>query len=500
MLFITKYILLLLNNFLEPKIKDMSDTETLILQANTLIEKGNIEEGCHIFNMILEESPDNFTALSGRGVAESLLGDHAAAIETLKTAHLKAPREIRIILNLAHAYIASGAGQDALNHFRKSYNIDNTNTEASYWLGFLNEKKGNFAEAVLFYERTIELEPQNRQAYLQLADTFFLLDKVFEAFSVLKKAEVVFEGDSAITFLKGKLLSKSMPDWHLPMLHDKLRNNSYEKAINAVVKSDDIVLDIGTGSGLLAMMAARAGAKHVYACEMNPILAAMAREIVEANELQDKITIIDKNSSLMVIGEDMPEKADVLVTEIFDSAVIGEKVLPIMQHAWSFLLKDNARVIPERAYLYGALAQCPGLQELHYIDKVNGFDLSIMNQLTRPYAMSDMQINFAASDDSKVLSEPFPIYVFDFQRLPVMEFETQESIKILEPGNADSVLLWFDLELAPGIKFSTQNYQTQNHWRPASQILQDHEVCKSGEIKKLQVLFSDFFTFKVQSS
>jgi len=477
--------------------KNTSDIKPLIAQANSLIQNGQIAEGHTVFNLILEKDPSNIIALSGRGVAESLLGNPAAAIETLKAAHLLAPHEIRILLNLANAYMATGSGQDALDHFEKAYALNNTNAEASYWLGFLNEKKGNLPEAINFYEQTIELEPDNRQAYFQLADTLFVQDRKLDAFLTLRKAETIFKGDSSIQYLKGQLLSKSVPGWHLPMLHDKPRNDAYEKAINAIVTKDDIVLDIGTGSGLLAMMAARAGAKHVYACEMNPILAAMAHEVIAANNLQDKITIIEKKSSDMIIGEDMPEKADVLVMEIFDSAVVGEEVLPTMQHAWAALLKDGARIIPESAQLHGALTQCPDLEKLNQIGEVNGFDLSAMEHFARPFSHWDMQVNFAASDECKRLSEPFFIQNYDFQKPPEMEFATEVSTKISTDGNADSMIFWFDLTMADGITFSTEDYQTQNHWRPASQILMDHETCEAGENKKVQIQFFDCFEMRV---
>jgi predicted RNA methylase len=60
---------------------------------------------------------------------------------------------------------------------------------------------------------------------------------------------------------------------HWNMINDYVRNNAYEAAINEVVNSESVVIDLGTGTGLLALMAARAGAKRVYAIERNPITA-----------------------------------------------------------------------------------------------------------------------------------------------------------------------------------------------------------------------------------
>ena len=67
--------------------------------------------------------------------------------------------------------------------------------------------------------------------------------------------------------------------WHFDMMADLGRNDAYDRALKALVKPEHVVLDIGTGSGLLAMMAARAGAKHVYAIEANESIAEKARKV-----------------------------------------------------------------------------------------------------------------------------------------------------------------------------------------------------------------------------
>jgi type III protein arginine methyltransferase len=83
------------------------------------------------------------------------------------------------------------------------------------------------------------------------------------------------------------VLEKAVPPWHFAMMNDVPRNSAYEEAIRRVAPGRS-VLDIGTGAGLLAMMAARAGAKWVVSCEQTPWIAAKAREVVAANGVGDR--------------------------------------------------------------------------------------------------------------------------------------------------------------------------------------------------------------------
>lgn len=80
---------------------------------------------------------------------------------------------------------------------------------------------------------------------------------------------------------------------HEEMLKDVVRTRTYQQAIcdNPEDFKDKIVLDIGAGTGILSIFAAKAGAKHVYAIE-NAEIALFAEEIIKQNGLQDKITVI----------------------------------------------------------------------------------------------------------------------------------------------------------------------------------------------------------------
>lgn len=101
------------------------------------------------------------------------------------------------------------------------------------------------------------------------------------------------------------------------------------------------VLDIGTGTGLLAMLAVSHGADTVVACEMFGPVAECAAKIIEANSFANQIKLIKKKSSELTVGEngDLPRKANILVTEVFDTELIGEGAIAIFNHAHSVLLE-----------------------------------------------------------------------------------------------------------------------------------------------------------------
>ena len=167
------------------------------------------------------------------------------------------------------------------------------------------------------------------------------------------------------------------------MMNDAFRNQAYERAIQAAVTPGTHVLDIGTGSGLLSLMAARAGARRVTTCEMVKVVAEKARDIVARNGYENKITVVPLKSTDARRGHEIDGRADLLVSEILSSDLLGEGVLPALEHARTELLTPEAKIIPAACGVMGFLGGAEELESRNHVAEVAGFDLSPFNE-SRP--------------------------------------------------------------------------------------------------------------------
>jgi len=131
------------------------------------------------------------------------------------------------------------------------------------------------------------------------------------------------------------------PIEHARMLHDNRRTHDYIAALEAAVRPDDVVLDIGTGSGILAVAAVRAGARHVYAVEASDI-ADVAAKVFEINGVADRVTLVPGWSREL----QLPERADLLVAELIGNEPFEEEILETTLDARRRLLKPDARLVP----------------------------------------------------------------------------------------------------------------------------------------------------------
>ncbi|GMT19274.1 hypothetical protein PFISCL1PPCAC_10571, partial [Pristionchus fissidentatus] len=159
------------------------------------------------------------------------------------------------------------------------------------------------------------------------------------------------------------------------MILDYDRNDRYEAALITVIKEKKSkgeyvhVLDIGTGTGLLSLMAARAGADRVTALEVFTPMAECAKKIIGQSEYADKITVIaNRSTDLSHLGE----KPNVIVAEVFDTELIGEGALRTFKEALENLVQPGCRVIPATAKFYVQGVESSTLCRFNNLPSIDG--------------------------------------------------------------------------------------------------------------------------------
>ena len=201
-----------------------------------------------------------------------------------------------------------------------------------------------FARPLHLQDAIKELNIANKQEFIQVTNTINRL---------LKLGALVDASESKFVPDKNKNAFGAAPI-HITMLNDRVRTDAFIKGIQEIVREGDIVIDIGTGTGILAIAAARAGAKHVYAIEASGIADA-AQEVFNKTEVAEKITLIRGLSTQI----ELPEKADILISEIIGNDPFGEQILPVFKDAIKRLLKPDARILPREIKIYGLPVKVP---------------------------------------------------------------------------------------------------------------------------------------------
>jgi len=302
---------------------------------------------------------------------------------------------------------------------------------------------------------------------VELAKSMPLTDGGRRTSQMLSQALALDPRNHEAQIFQERLHQMFVPRWHFPMLADTARNSAYAKAIAAKVKPGDVVLDIGCGAGLTAMLAARAGAKHVYTCEQQPLIAEAATRVIADNGLSDRITVIPKWSHEIVIGEDMPEAADVVISEIVDTVLLGEGALATLTHAMGALAKPEARAIPERGTLVAQAVESDQLLDLWRPQRAEGFDLNAFHHFAR---VAQITPNDFAACNLRPLGPTTELFQFDFTRPSLKPARTTADLTCTEAGTLQAVLVSFEMELAPGIQVDN-GLASDGHWGRTAYLL-----------------------------
>lgn len=286
--------------------------------------------------------------------------------------------------------------------------------------------------------------------------------------------------DPQIRYLTYHAVCKIAPAWHFNIIGDSLRNETYAKALSRFIRPGMLVLEIGTGTGLLAMLAARAGAAQVITCEKEPLVAAMAQTIIAHNGLSDRVTVIPKELKDIRIGDDLPRQADLLVAEIVDNSLLGESVLPLYAYARRHLLLPEALVLPATIAALGMMVGGLKLED-HRAGTVMDFDLSPFNALSPPVVR-----NGPGGGQFEAYSEPVEIFRFDLHAAnhPDREIRRLE-VEATETGDVQGFMQWNWMDFGGGITFENRP-PLKSCWWPVIHLFPEEGLAvRKGDIFSL---------------
>lgn len=229
------------------------------------------------------------------------------------------------------------------------------------------------------------------------------------------------------------------------MLADEERINAYTKALERVVDSDSVVVDIGTGTGIFALIAARLGAGRVFAIDPNEAIE-IAREIVIANGYGDRVECIQDVST----NVDLPEPATIVASDITGALPLMGGRISALVDARERLLGPAGMLIPQADALFAALAESP--REYSLVSNWDKYDYGFDMSAARELACNNWWKERRSS--SRLLTKGQCWARLDYTVIVASSTRGEFQCEVTQSGTAHGVLVWFDTQLMDGLEFS----------------------------------------------
>jgi type I protein arginine methyltransferase len=231
------------------------------------------------------------------------------------------------------------------------------------------------------------------------------------------------------------------------MIADRVRTEAYEAALARTVGPTSVVLDVGTGTGYMALLACRLGARHVYAVEPNDAIN-LGRAAARASGMGDRITFIQGFSTRI----ELPERADVIVSDLRGVLPLAAPHLPSAIDLRSRLLAEGGVMIPLSDTIWVAPVEA---EEQHrritapWTEHAAGLDLTASLRA----ALNDWEKTRFAPE--QLLAQPQVLATLDYRTLTSSSVDATLSWTVERESSGHGLAVWFDARLLDGIGFST---------------------------------------------
>jgi precorrin-6B methylase 2 len=281
-------------------------------------------------------------------------------------------------------------------------------------------------------------------------------------------------------------------DFHHSMLADDVRTSSFLKAIMDTVEPGDVVVDIGSGTGVLSLFAVMAGASHVYSIEREPVIE-LASEIAARNGLTEMITFI-AGSSLEV---DIPQRADVLITETIGNVGFDEGIITWVADAKKRFLRDGASIVPQRLDAMACLVSVP--RDFRTIERwsqpLQTLDFAPLTRIVRNSLL------WTDLSPAALVTEPVAVFGSDFtgDPEPLSGSVRTEAIK---DACVHGIGIWFRSRLTPSIAVTNAPPNVVPSWEQGFLPLDEPIEVSAGDEVRFEVSSSRSgveWTWKVES-
>jgi type I protein arginine methyltransferase len=264
---------------------------------------------------------------------------------------------------------------------------------------------------------------------------------------------------------------RDFPVWHFAMVNDIPRNETIERSIAALDLTGKTVVEIGSGTGLIALLFAKYGAERVVTCEMNANLANVARRIIAATALADRIDIINVSSTIATQRGLLPRHPDIIFTETLDCGVVGEGFMPIAEDIAKLAGPDTV-IMPRLVTQTAVLVQSESLANLNRAGTACGFDLRLLND----YATGNYFPVHTELHAHTFLGDPVVLRDYTYLDCPQAEVR---GVTARKSGTIHGVLSWFAADFG-GASVSNEPF-SGSHWHQAFHPLPEEIRVEEGD-------------------
>ncbi|KAF8840733.1 protein arginine N-methyltransferase [Paxillus ammoniavirescens] len=251
---------------------------------------------------------------------------------------------------------------------------------------------------------------------------------------------------------------------HEEMLKDTVRTGSYRAAIvnNGHLFKGKTVLDVGCGTGILSMFAAKAGASHVVGIDMSNIID-QAQNIIEANGFKDTITLV---KGKLEEAELPITQFDIIISEWMGYFLLYESMLDTVLLARDKYLKPGGLMFPDNARMYLAAIEDQDYKEekINFWDNVYGFDYSCIKGIALREPLVD------TVELKAVVTDPYMLKHINLltAKKEDLSFAVPFTLTATRNDYAHAFLAWFDVSFDcthKKIQFSTGPHAQYTHWK-----------------------------------